>query len=163
MKRRLFFLILAASSFSVSHAQFKVWSYDKYKLKFKMMEDMNVITNDDGLFEAKSQDYYLQIFPLTGKAVKYEEMKNNITDFALNTVNFKYGHSNNAGHEQPFYLTGLVHYWGIALDGAENEQAVTLLLLVDPDNPVICYYITLGYRSEYYKKVSTIMNSFEPL
>lgn len=163
MKLNLFFLMLAVSIFSVSHAQFKVWSYDKYNLKFKMMEDMNVIVNNEDKFQAKSDDYNLDIRPISGEGVTAEGMKEAIIKFAGTSNVFKYGHSNNAGHEQPYFLRDLDHFKGVALDGAANGQAASILLLVDPDNSNMCFLIWIDYRNEFYRETLMIMNSFTPL
>lgn len=132
-------------------------------MKFKIMEDMEVTDNDEDEFDAKSNDIFLKILTIPGETLTYEGMKAAIIDMANSSTNFKYSTDgiNRAGYKQPMYLTNLDHFWGITLEGAVNGGALTILLLVNPDNPDICYHVIFSYHDEYWRDIFTIMNSFK--
>ena len=164
MKLKLLFLLLTTSAFYISHAQFKTCGYDKQKMKFKIMQDMEVTANTDTKFEAKDKDFYLGIATITGKTYTYDGMKDGIVEIANKVKGFTYSLDviNRGGGKQPMYLTELDHFWGITVEGQQNGDAITLVLLVNPDNPDISYIVYFRYDVAYYREVKIILNSFQP-
>ncbi len=162
MKLKLFFLTLAVASVSFSQAQMKKWTWDTYSMKFKIYETMEVTINTADQFEAKDNNFAFDIYPRKGENLSYERMKSAVKKWA-NENNVDWSTYNNSGNEQPIYISDLHRYWGCAIDGTNKGFPTTLLLLVDPDNPSISFYVWISYRSEYYDDALKILKSFEPI
>jgi hypothetical protein len=134
----------------------KSWTWDLYKIKFKMPDNMVVQENNANKFQASNVSIVMNIYPRNGENLTYDGMKKAIIDWASQT-NLSYNSSKN-----PIYLKDINRYWGCAIDGTNNGFPTSMLLLVDPDFSDISFYIWISYKSEYYHDVVSMLKSFEP-
>lgn len=162
-RRRLFgmFLITLFCNFATAQS-FVSFTWDTYKMKFKITGDMNVTENNASKFEATNGHITMDIYPRKGENLSYSGMKSAIINWA-NQSNLSYNTNNSSGDEQPIYLKNLNGYWGCAIDGTKNGLGATMLLLVDPDYPDISFYVWVNYNDEYYQDALQILKSFQPL
>lgn len=155
LKSFLSILLLLISSV-LSSQTLKSWNWDYYKMKFKAPDNMVVQESNADKFQASNVSIVMDIYPRIGENLTYDGMKNAIIDWA-NQTNLSYNSDSN-----PIYLQDLNRYWGCAIDGTNNGFPTSILLLVNPDNSSISFYIWVSYKSEYYHDVLAILKSFEP-
>ncbi len=162
MIRKSFFSILLCATISASHAQtMQVWNWDSYKMKFKAPDNMVIIKSDGTVYEASNNKITMDIYPRKDENLTYDGMKNALVKWA-NDLSLSYT-LNSSGETQPIYLSNLNGYWGCAIDGTKDGFSASALLLQDPDNPEISFYIWISYAKEYYHDVVTILKSFTPI
>ena len=137
------------------------WTWDTYKMKFKLPDNMTVQENNADKFEATNNVITLDIYPRKGENLTYSGMKTAIINWA-STTGLSYSDNNNNGDSQPIYLSDLNGYWGCAIDGKQDGYPASMLLLVDPDFPDISFYVWISYSSDYYQDAVQILKSFEP-
>lgn len=163
MRLKLLILLVCLSVFGFTQAQtLKQWTWDTYKIKFMLPDNMTVGENNADKFEAKSGSITMDIYPRKGENLTYSGMKVAIVKWAVQT-DLSYDASNSSGNEQPIYLSSLNGYWGCAIDGKKSGFPATMLLLVDPDYTDISFYIWISYSSDYYNDVLQILKSFKPM
>jgi len=162
MKRKSLLALMLVFICTLGHTQsLKSWTWDTYKMKFKLPDDMTVVENNADKFEATDNVITLDIYPRQGENLTYGGMKNAVVNWAYKT-GLRYADYNNSGDAQPIYLKDLNGYWGCAIDGKKNGFPATMLLLVDPDFPDISFYIWISYSDDYYHDAVQILKSFEP-
>lgn len=164
MKRKHLFGLLAIlmiANVALGQA-LKPFTWDTYKMKFKISDDMRVVDNDANKFEATNSNITMDIYPRKGENLTYSGMKNAIINWA-NQENLRYNAQNASGDDQPIYLKNLNGYWGCAVDGTKNTSSATMLLLVDPDYPDISFYVWISYLDGYYQDALQILKSFQPM
>jgi hypothetical protein len=163
MRYKLLILLVCLSAFSFTQAQsLKQWTWDTYKIKFKIPDNMTVQENNADKFEVKSGSITMDIYPRKGENFTYDGMKAAIVKWA-NQSDLSYDTYNSSGSEQPIYLSNLNGYWGCAIDGKKIGFPATMLLLVDPQYADISFYVWISYSAEYYNDVLQILKSFEPM
>ncbi|MEP7252419.1 MAG: hypothetical protein ABI683_08565 [Ginsengibacter sp.] len=154
--------ILATIAGFMSFAQtMQVWNWNSYKIKFKAPDNMIVSKSDGTVYEASNRNITMDIYPRKSENLTYDGMKQAILNWA-NKLSMSWG-STSSGESQPVYLKSINGYWGCAIDGSKNGFSASVLLLVDPDNPDISFYIWVSYAKEYYHDVVTILKSFTPM
>ncbi len=163
MKQKFVLLLLSAAICSLVSAQtLKTWTWDTYKMKFKLPSNMAVQENNADKFEATSTAIAFDIYPRKGENLTYSGMKNAIINWASQT-GLRYNINNTSGDEQPIYLKSINGYWGCAIDGRKDGFPTSILLLIDPDFPDISFYVWLSYSDDYYHDAVQILKSFEPM
>ena len=140
----------------------KQWTWDTYKLKFQAPDDLELKRNEDSIFEAGNNNLYLDIYPRRGESLSYDDMKSQIVDWAYG-LGLKYPAVNASGTAQPIYLSNLNGFWGCAIDGQSNNVPATVLLLVNPDDPSLRFYIWINYTQPYYQEAIAVLKSFTPI
>jgi len=155
LKSSLSILLLTISSVLFSQT-LKSWTWDYYKMKFEIPDNMVVQESTNAKFQASNVSIVMDIYPREGENLTYDGMKNAIIDWA-NKTNLSYDNTSN-----PIYIKDINRYWGCAIDGTNNGFPTSILLLVDPDYPSISFYVWVSYKSEYYHDVVAILKSFEP-
>ena len=139
----------------------KPWTWEIYRMKFKLPNNMTIQESTEEKFEATNNVITLDIYPRKGENLTYSGMKRAIVNWAGQTK-LRYDDYNKSGSAQPIYLSNVNRYWGCAIDGRKQGAAVSILLLVDPDYPNISFYIWLSYLDDYYQDAVQILKSFEP-
>ncbi len=137
------------------------WKWDSYKMKFKAPDNMVVIKSDGTVYEASNNKITMDIYPRKNENLTYDGMKNALIVWAKE-LSLSYSLSS-SGETQPIYLSNLNGYWGCAIDGTKSGFSASLLLLQDPDDSGINFYIWISYAKEYYHDVITILKSFTPI
>lgn len=157
MQQKLFLAFLMLAITSTSAQTLQTWNWDSYRMKFKAPDNMSVQQNDANGYQATNNNITLDIYPRTGENLTYDGMKRAIINWA-NQVSLNYDAST-----QPIYLSNINRYWGCAIDGVKEGFSASALLLINPDNPNLSYYVWISYAPEYYHDALAILKSFEPL
>ncbi len=155
-------MLLSVISLAVYSQSLQTWTWDSYKMKFKAPDNMVVQKSDATVYEASNKSITMDIYPRKNESLTYDGMKNAIINWA-NKPLLSYNPTNSSGKAQPIYLENINGYWGCAIDGTKNGFSASALLLVDPDNPDISFYIWISYAHEYYHDAVTILRSFTPM
>ena len=154
-------LLLAAAMFL--HAQtLQTWTWDTYRMKFKAPNNLVVQKNDASVYEATNRSMAMDIYPRKGEGLTYDGMKNSLVDWASKT-GLIYSAANSSGDSQPIYLENINGYWGCAIDCSKDNFPATIVLLVNPDDPSLSFYVWLSYAKEYYHDAVAILRSFTPM
>jgi len=162
MKQKLLLALTLVFICTLGHTQsLKTWTWDTYKMKFKLPSNMVVEENNADKFEASNNVITLDIYPRQGESLTYSGMKNAIINWAYKT-GLRYADYNGDGDEQPIYMKDLNGYWGCAIDGKKEGYPASMLLLADPDYTDISFYIWLSYSNDYYQDALQILRSFQP-
>lgn len=155
----LFFCIAVCS---LAHAQtLQLWTWNAYKMKFKIPDDMNIKESTADKFEATNNAITIDIYPRKGENLTYNGMKKAIVNWAGKT-GLTYSSYDSEGNSQPIYMKNINGYWGCAIDGSKDASSASMLLLVDPNFPDISFYVWIAYQEEYYHDVVQMIKSFEP-
>lgn len=154
-------LLLTISAF-VTAQSLQTWTWGTYKMKFKAPSNMAIQQNDLNGFQASNNNITLNIYPRNGENLTYDGMKNAIINWA-NKASLSYNTTKLDGSTQPIYLENINRYWGCAIDGTKEGFGASALLLVNPDNPDISFYVWISYAKEYYHDAVAILRSFQPL
>ena len=155
-------ILLLAISVAVNAQTLKLWQWDTYKLKFRAPDNLVLQKNDATIYEAGNNNMYLDIYPRQGEQLTYEGMKSNIIKWA-GDLGLSYPTVNANGTAQPVYLANLNGFWGCAIDGTKNNLPATVLLIVNPDDPALSFYIWINYTKEYYQDAVAVLKSFTPM
>ena len=154
-------LLVVVSTFL--HAQtLQTWTWDTYKIKFKAPDNLILQKNDATVYEATNKSMAMDIYPRKGENLTYDGMKNSLVTWA-NSLSLNYNSQNSDGTTQPIYLENVNGYWGCAIDGTKNDFPSTVVLLVNPDNSDVVFYIWISYAREYYHDAIAILKSFTPM
>ncbi len=159
--KSLISIFLLIVSFAGTAQSLQTWTWDTYKMKFKAPDNMVIQQNDANGYQATNNNITLDIYPRTGENLTYDGMKNSIINWA-SQLSLSYS-SNLNGRSQPIYLQNINRYWGCAIDGTKEGFPASVLLLVNPDNPDISFYVWISYAQEYYHDAIAILRSFQPL
>jgi hypothetical protein len=159
-----FFQIVVLSTVSlIVHAQsLQSWTWDYYKMKFKAPNNMVVKKSDATVYEASNNSITMDIYPRKAENLTYDGMKNAIISWA-DKISLYYNAQNSSGNAQPIYLENINGYWGCAIDGSKEGFPPSILLLQDPDNADISFYVYVAYAKEYYHDAVAILKSFTPM
>lgn len=122
---------------------------------------MVINKSDASVYEATNRNITMDIYPRKGENLTYDGMKQALLNWATD-LNMSWGRTS-SGETQPIYLKNINGYWGCAIDGSKNGFSASVLLLEDPDNPDITFYIWISYAKEYYHDVVNILKSFTPM
>ncbi len=134
----------------------KTWDWNTYKMQFKAPTDFTVDENSSSKFDAGDGRLHLTIYPKKGDKLQESDLKSLLRSWARDT---KLTYS---GGVQS--MTNLNGYWGVYLDAtASNNLPTTVLLLVDPDDPTISFYVWLQYQAQYEDLAVDILKSFKPI
>jgi hypothetical protein len=156
-------ILLLSISVAVSSQTLKSWEWDTYKIKFKAPENLYVQKNDATVYEAGNSNLFLDIYPRKGENLTYDGMKNAIIKWA-DDLNLSYNTVNGSGDKQPIYLENINGYWGCAIDGhSSNGLPATIMLIINPDDSNLSFYIWINYSSEYYHDAVAVLKSFTPM
>jgi hypothetical protein len=131
-------------------------------MKFKAPDNMVVKKSDATVYEASNNSVTMDIYPRKGENLTYDGMKNAIIKWA-NQISLSYNARNSSGDSQPIYLENINRYWGCAIDGTKEGFSASILLLQDPDNTDISFYVYVSYAKEYYHDAVAILKSFTPM
>ena len=158
-----FFLVFLTSllSFVAPSQSLRSWVWDSYKLKFEAPDNMEIVKSDATVYEASNRSITMDIYPRKGDGLTYDGMKNAIVKWA-NKLNMYYTVTS-SGKSQPIYMENLNGLWGCAIDGSKDHFSAFVLLLVNPDNPDVIFYIWISYAKEYYHDAVSILKSFAPM
>jgi Dihydro-orotase-like len=163
MKSRILHLVILLLLATGIHAQtLQTWTWDTYKLQFKAPDNLVVQKNDATVYEAGNSNMYLDIYPRKGEGLTYDGMKNAIIKWASD-LGLAYNATNSYGNTQPIYLDDVNGFWGCAIDGTRNNLPASILLLVNPNDTNISFYIWLNYKDEYYHDAISVLKSFTPM
>lgn len=155
-------VVLITTTLFVHAQSLQMWSWNIYKIKFKAPSNLIVQKNDETVYEATNKSMAMDIYPKKGENLTYDGMKNSLTDWAAKT-GLVYSAQNSSGNTQPIYLDNINGYWGCAIDGSKNGFPTTVVLLVNPDDPDLSFYVWLSYAREYYHDTVIILRSFTPM
>jgi hypothetical protein len=131
-------------------------------MKFRAPDNMVVQKNDATVYEASNKSVTMDIYPRKNENLTYDGMKTAIIKWA-DKSSLSYNITNSSGDTQPIYLSNINGYWGCAIDGTKNGFSASAVLLIDPDNPDISFYIWVSYAREYYHDAVAILKSFTPM
>jgi hypothetical protein len=161
---RKFFQAIVLSSLSLAvHAQsLQSWTWDSYKMKFKAPDNMVVAKSDATVFEASNNSVVMDIYPRKGENLTYDGMKNSIIAWA-SKLSLSYNSQNSKGETQPIYIENINGYYGCAIDGSKDGFSASVMLLRDPGNADISFYVWVSYKKEYYHDAVNILKSFAPM
>ena len=163
MKYKFFQIaLLSLISVTVNSQTLQTWTWDSYKMKFKAPDNMVVQKNDATVYEASNKSVTMDIYPRKNENLTYDGMKTAIIKWA-DKSSLSYNITNSSGDTQPIYLSNINGYWGCAIDGTKNGFSASAVLLIDPDNPDISFYIWVSYAREYYHDAVAILKSFTPM
>ena len=163
MRYKIFQTMLLLVITATVHAQtLQLWTWDTYKIKFKAPDNLEVKKNDATVYEAGNSSMYLDIYPRKGEGLTYDGMKNAIIKWATD-LDLSYNSTNSSGDAQPIYLENINGYWGCAIDGTKNGLPATIMLIVNPDDPDLSFYIWINYSKEYYHDAVAVLKSFTPM
>jgi hypothetical protein len=154
--------LLSLISVTVNSQTLQTWTWDSYKMKFKAPDNMVIQKNDATVYEASNKSVTMDIYPRKNENLTYDGMKTAIIKWA-DKSSLSYNITNSSGDTQPIYLSNINGYWGCAIDGTKNGFSASAVLLVDPDNPDISFYIWVSYAREYYHDAVAIFKSFTPM
>jgi hypothetical protein len=137
-------------------AQLKTYTWDSYKMKFKIPTNSTILASSGTKFSCNNGSVVLEIQPRKGEYLTYEKMKSSLSKWAA---------SNNLDNSWDIrYMDDLNGYWGVYIDTkASNGLPTTVCLLVDPDFPEISFYVWLQYNSSYYQTAVDVLASFIPV
>jgi|GEM_PF-618474 len=153
------FVVISASA----NAQtLKQWVWDEYKLKFKAPEDLLLRKNDSTIYEAGNNNMYLDIYPRRGEEFTHDGLKNSLIKWA-NDEGVAYKAINDGGNQQPIFIENLNGFWGCAIDGTKNNLPTTMLLIINPSDPSLSFYVWINYTQEYYHDALAVLQSFTPI
>ena len=155
-------IVLCAISLTVAAQSLQTWKWDSYKMKFKAPDNMIVKKSDATVYEASNNSVTMDIYPRKGENLTYDGMKKAIINWA-DKISLSYNAQNSSGNSQPIYLENINGYWGCAIDGSKEGFSASILLLKDPDNMDISFYVYVSYAKEYYHDAVAILRSFTPM
>ena len=155
-------ILLLAISVAVHAQTLQLWTWDTYKIKFKAPDNLVVQKNDATVYEAGNSSMYLDIYPRKGEGLTYDGMKNAIIKWATD-LDLSYPTVNSDGDTHPIYLENINGYWGCAIDGTKNGLPATIMLIVNPQDPDLSFYIWINYSKEYYHDAVAVLKSFTPM
>ena len=155
-------VVLLALSIPVHAQTLQSWTWNTYKIKFRAPDNLVVQKNDASVYEAGNNAMYLDIYPRKGENLTYDGMKNAIINWA-GSLHLSYNTANSSGDTQPIYLKNINGYWGCAIDGTSKGLPATVMLIVNPDDPELSFYIWINYAEEYYHDAIAILRSFTPM
>ena len=154
-------ILLAISG--IVHAQsLQLWTWDTYKIQFKAPDNLVVQKNDPTVYEATNKAMALDIYPRKGENLTYDGMKNAVIKWATD-LDLSYSTQNSSGDTQPIYLENINGYWGCAIDGSKNGFPSTAMLIVNPNDTDLSFYIWISYSNEYYHDAVAVLKSFTPM
>ena len=156
MKSKFLALILFCLISGVSVAQaLKTWTWTDYRMLFKAPNDFKIDENNSTKFSGGNGKLYLTIYPTKGTKMAYDDMKQALRDWSR---------KNDISHSKDVqYMSDLNGYWGVYIDGtANNGLPTSILLLVDPNDTSITFYVWLQYQSAYLDTAVDILKSFVP-
>ena len=163
MRYKILQTIILFAIASVAHAQtLQLWTWDTYKIQFKAPSNLVLQKNDATVYEAGNSSMYIDIYPRKGEGLTYDGMKNAIIKWA-DDLGLSYNGQNSGGDTQPIYLQNINGYWGCAIDGSKNDLPATIMLIVNPDDPDLSFYIWINYSKEYYHDAVAVLKSFTPI
>jgi hypothetical protein len=155
-------IVLCSLSLAVQAQTLQTWTWESYKMKFQAPDNMVVKKSDATVYEASNVSITMDIFPKKGENLTYDGMKNALIDWANKTSLF-YDAQNSDGDSQPIYIKNINGYYGCAIDGSKDGFSTSIMLLQDPDNSDISFYVWVSYKSEYYHDAVAILKSFTPM
>jgi hypothetical protein len=155
-------ILLVALGAAVNAQTLKLWEWETYKLKFKAPDNLVLQKNDATIYEAGNSNMYLDIYPRKGEQLTYEGLKSSIIKWA-DDLGLSYPAVNAGCTAQPIYLANLNGFWGCAIDGSKNNLPATVLLIVNPLDPTLSFYIWINYTKEYYQDAVAVLKSFTPM
>jgi hypothetical protein len=163
MRWKFFHIVFLVAISAAANAQtLKQWVWDEYKVKFKAPEDLLLKKNDSSIYEAGNSNMYLDIYPRRGEEYTHDGLKNNLIKWASDE-GVSYQANNTGGSQQPIYIDNLNGFWGCAIDGSKNSLPTTMLLIVNPSDPTLSFYIWINYTQEYYHDALAVLQSFTPI
>ncbi|HNW90595.1 MAG TPA: hypothetical protein PKN48_13095 [Bacteroidales bacterium] len=138
-------------------AQLKPYSWDSFKIKFKVPENFVVDEATANTWIGHNSKITLSIYPRKGENLSGESLKT-----ALNNWTVANGVTNlDEGTEiDPEKLN---RYNGYLYEGVSNTFLVETMLIVDPDYPGISFYIFIHYKAGSEDDVLNILTSFTPI
>ncbi len=155
-------MLLLTMSAGINAQSLKSWVWDNYKIKFQAPDNLVLKQNDATIFEAGNNNMYLDIYPKKGVQMTYDGMKSNLIQWAA-TTGIQYQAVNSSGQSQPIYLSNLNGFWGCAIDGTKDNLPATILLIVNPNDATLSFYIWVNYQQQYYHDAVAILKSFTPM
>ena len=155
-------MLLLAMSAGINAQSLKSWVWDTYKIKFQAPDNLVLKKNDATIFEAGNNYMYLDIYPNKGNQMTYDGMRSSLIQWA-STTGIQYQAVNSSGQSQPIYLSNLNGFWGCAIDGAKDNLPATILLIVNPNDPTLSFYIWINYQQSYYHDAVAVLKSFTPM
>ena len=158
MKKALFaiavaLLFIATSTYSQSMKDF---TWDSYNVKFSIPTTFQVDKSTGSEFQAGNEGVYLSIYPKTGNSVAFNQMKQKLEDWAVDSKVYDY--------PKVYELENLNGYWGVYLEGTNstNSLPALLLLAIHPDYPTKSLYVWINYRKEDIDVAEKVLKSFTP-
>ncbi|MEP6597333.1 MAG: hypothetical protein ABJA71_15380 [Ginsengibacter sp.] len=112
--RFLLSILLFSLNSTVSGQSLQSMTWDTYKMKFKVPDNMTVQESDASGYQASNNSITLDIYPRKGENFTYDGMKNAIINWAAKT-SLSYD-----SKKEPFYMKNLNGYWGCAIDGTKK-------------------------------------------
>jgi hypothetical protein len=151
------FVVFLMISFSSAYAQdWRTFTWEPYKTKFKVPGDFSVTTSSGEEWSGTNRKITMDIYPRKNENLSRTEMKNNLYSWAADNGVKNIGDVTVLDEEK---LNG---YWGYMYEGNKGEFPVAVMMLVDPDYPDISLYIWVSYKEGYEDTVIEMLMSFTP-
>lgn len=150
--KKLLFLFFTLSTLAYSQT-LETWTWDSYKMKFKVPSNFEIITSTGEEFTAGNDDVAVAIVPQKGDYYTERKMKSFLDDVCK---------SAGVTHEEFITLSDLNGYSGVMCDGYSSNLNVFSMMIVDPDYKDICFYISIIYTTAKEDLALEIAKSFTP-
>ena len=134
----------------------KVYTWKSYHVKFQIPNTFYITQNDATGFNGGDDDVNLNILPIVGEKMTLKKMKTLLSDWAKSNEVYDYKEINEKED-----LNG---YWAEYIDGRlkSNDMSVTLLVIVNPDNPTTLLKVWISYRDKAFDTAMNMLLSFKP-
>lgn len=151
------FIAIVLFGFGSAFAQdWRTFTWEPYKTKFKVPGDFTVTTSSGDEWSGTNRKITMDIYPRKSENLSRNEMKNNLYSWAADNG------VTDIGEVVVLDEAKLNGYWGYLYEGYKGEFPVGVMLIVDPDYPDISLYIWVSYKAEYQDTVIEMLMSFTP-
>lgn len=134
----------------------KTFTWDPYKTKFKVPSDFTVTTSTGEEWSGTNRKITMDIYPRKSENLTRSQMKDNLYTWAADNGVTNIGDVTVLDEEK---LNG---YWGYMYEGNKGDFPVAVMLMVDPDYPDISLYVWVSYTAGYEDTVIDMLLSFTP-
>ncbi len=138
-------------------AQLKPYSWDSFKIKFKVPENFVADEATSNTWIGHNSKITLSIYPRKGENLSAENLKTALYNWTVANGVTKMDEGTEIDPEK------LNRYKGYLYEGVINDLFVETMLIVDPDYPGISFYIFIHYKAGSEDDVLKILTSFTPI
>jgi len=163
MKKSIFYSasVLLLFTFALSatgvFAQMKPYSWDSYKIKFKVPENFKVDQATANTWIGHNSSITLSIYPRKGENLSGDNLKTALQNWTVSNGVKNIDEGTEIDPEK------LNRYSGYLFEGVVDDYSVETMILKDPDYPLITFYIFIHYKAGSEADVLNILTSFTPI